>query len=237
MLRGLVRLWSGPPRCYACPVRTRTPARRKPERKAEVLSAFVDYLLKTGMLDLSLRPAAAALHTSPRMLVYYFGSKQRLLLAAIAEVRSRERARFARDIQRRRFGGSVARDIWTMWRWFTGKPREPYLRLFYELYARAASRPAKFKSFLDLISEDYIHLMEEGLVGWGFARAEAKTHATLHLATFRGLLLDLLTTGERGRVDAAAKLLAANVERELTQRRPALRGDHPVPASLQPLRG
>jgi AcrR family transcriptional regulator len=62
---------------------------RKPQRKAEVLSAFVDYLLKTGMHDLSLRPAAAALRTSPRMLVHYFGSKQGLLLAAIAEVRAR----------------------------------------------------------------------------------------------------------------------------------------------------
>ena len=210
---------------------------RKPERKAEVLSAFVDYLLKTCTLDLSLRPAAAALRTSPRMLVYYFGSKGRLLLAAIAEVRARERARFARDIRRRRFGGSVARDVWVMWRWFSGKPREPYLRLFYELYARAASRPAKFKAFLDLISEDYLHLMEEGLVSWGFPRAEAKSHATLHLATFRGLLLDLLTTGERARVDGAVKVLAAHLERELVQRNPAMRGAHPVPASLQPSRG
>src|SRR5262245_36478320 len=80
-------------------------ASRKPERQAAVLSAFVDYLLKTGMFDLSLRPAAAALRTSPRMLVYYFGTKEGLLLAAIAEVRARERARFARDIRRRRLGG------------------------------------------------------------------------------------------------------------------------------------
>jgi AcrR family transcriptional regulator len=217
-------------------VRKRTPARRKPHRRAEVLSAFADYLLKTGMLDLSLRPAAAALRTSPRMLVYYFGSKERLLLAAIAEIRSRERARFARDIRRRRFGGSVARDVWVMWQWFSGKAREPYLRLFYELYAHAAARPKKLRSFVELIGEDYLNVMEEGLVSWGFARAEAKAHATLHLATFRGLLLDLLTSGERSRVDAAVKVLAADLAQTLEQRTPALRGEHPVPASLQPKR-
>ena len=215
-------------------MKTKIRTRRKPERKAEVLSAFVEYLLKTGMLDLSLRPAAAALRTSPRMLVYYFGSKERLLLDAIAEVRTRERARFARDIRRRRFGGSVARDVWVMWRWFSGKPREPYLRLFYELYAHAASRPAKFRRFVDLISEGYLQLMEEGFVSWGFARPEARAQATLHLATFRGLLLDLLTTGERARVDAAAKVLAANLDRALVQRTPALNRDHPVPPSLGP---
>jgi AcrR family transcriptional regulator len=212
-------------------------ASRKPGRRDEVLSAFVDYLLRTGMFDLSLRPAAAALRTSPRMLVYYFGSKERLLLAAIAEVRSRERARFARDIRRRRFGGSVARDVWVMWRWFSGKAREPYLRLFYELYARAASRPGEFKRFVDLVSEDYVQVMEDGLVSWGFPRPEAKARATLHLATFRGLLLDLLTTGERTRVDAAVRVFAAELERELVQRTPALQSEHPLPTSLQPSKG
>jgi AcrR family transcriptional regulator len=164
------------------------------------------------------------------MLVYYFGSKQRLLLAAIAEVRARERARFARDIRRRRFGGSVARDVWVMWRWFSGRARAPYLRLFYELYARAASRPKTFRAFVDLISEDYLKLMEEGLVAWGFTRSDAKAHATLYLAAFRGLLLDLLTTGERTRVDAAVKVLAADLERALLERGPGLQTAHPTPA-------
>jgi len=215
-------------------VRKRTHQKRGARRKTEVLAAFSDYLLKTGMLDLSLRPAAAALRTSPRMLVYYFGSKERLLLAAIEEVRARERARFARDIQRRRFGGSVAGDVWEMWRWFSGKSREPYLRLFYELYGRAASRPRHFKYLLDVLSEDYLSLMTEGFVSWGFPRAEARVHATLYLAAFRGLLLDLLTTGERRRVDATVRVLAANLESELLKRGPALGREHPIPPSLRP---
>ncbi len=117
-----------------------------------------------------------------------------------------------------------------MWRWFSGRARAPYLRLFYELYARAASRPKTFRAFVDLISEDYLQLMEEGLVSWGFTRTEAKAHATLYLAAFRGLLLDLLTTGERTRVDAAVKVLAADLERALLERGPGLQTAHPTPA-------
>jgi AcrR family transcriptional regulator len=42
----------------------------------------VRYLLR-GVSDLSLRPAAAALGTTARMLIYYFGSRERLLFAAM----------------------------------------------------------------------------------------------------------------------------------------------------------
>jgi hypothetical protein len=96
---------------------------------------------------------------------------------------------------------------------------------------RAGGEPPKtFRAFVDLISEDYLQLMEEGLVSWGFTRTEAKAHATLYLAAFRGLLLDLLTTGERTRVDAAVKVLAADLERALLERGPGLQTAHPTPA-------
>jgi AcrR family transcriptional regulator len=49
-----------------------------PEHRAELLEKVVDYLLKHGLVDLSLRPLAAALRTSPRMLLYFFGSKEQL---------------------------------------------------------------------------------------------------------------------------------------------------------------
>jgi AcrR family transcriptional regulator len=49
------------------------------QRRAELLSRFIDYLLRSGMGDLSLRPAAAALGLTPRTLLYYFRSKEKLL--------------------------------------------------------------------------------------------------------------------------------------------------------------
>jgi len=209
------------------------PRKRDDRRRAELLAGFVQQLLQHGLADLSLRPAATALGTSPRMLLYYFESKEKLLVEAIAAVRAAERARLAHEMQRRRFGGSVSEVVWAVWRWFSGRRRGPYLRLFYELYALSASQPARFRRFLDLISEDYLAVMEEGLRSWGFEGPEARAAATLYLGTFRGLLLDLLTTGERARVDAAVRYLATSLENELVARKPLQRTRHPIPSALQ----
>jgi AcrR family transcriptional regulator len=80
---------------------------RTARRKAELLDDFIRYLLRRGVSDISLRPAAPALGTSPRMLIYCFGSRRRLLFAAVVEIRLRERVRFTEEIRRRPPGGSV----------------------------------------------------------------------------------------------------------------------------------
>ena len=209
------------------------PRRPKAERRARLLARVVDYLLRRGLHDLSLRPAAAAAGTSPRILLYYFGSKERLLVEAITEIRTRERLRLAEEMQGARFGGDVSQVVWDVWQWFSARRREPYLRLFYELYALAAANRRRFQRFVDAFSEDYLAVMREGLQQWGFAADESEAAATLYLATFRGLLLDLLTTGDRARVDAAVKQLAADLERELVRRRPDLRRRHPVPTAFR----
>ena len=64
------------------------PPKRDPRRRAELLDGVVRHLLAHGLGDLSLRPAAAAIGTSPQILLYYFGSKENLLLEAIGAVRA-----------------------------------------------------------------------------------------------------------------------------------------------------
>src|ERR1700680_2007852 len=46
-----------------------------PDRRLELLDEVADYILSNGLADLSLRPLAAAINTSPRMLLYFFGTK------------------------------------------------------------------------------------------------------------------------------------------------------------------
>ena len=50
-----------------------------PRRPVELLDAIIDYLLKHGVSDLSLRPLATAVHSSPRGLLYHFGSKEKMI--------------------------------------------------------------------------------------------------------------------------------------------------------------
>jgi AcrR family transcriptional regulator len=191
--------------------------KRDPKRKAAMLSAFADYLLQKGVSDLSLRPAAAALGTSARMLLYYFGSREQLLIEAMGEIRGRERAQLMTEMHKA-FRGSTVDIFRGVWQWYAGKRREPYLRLLFELYGRAFVDPDRFQGFLDLVSDDYFMMIEEGLLGRGLGRRESAIAATLYRATFRGLLIDLLSTGDRDRIDMAVQSLGENFERDLLAR-------------------
>ena len=61
-----------------------------PTRRAATLAKAAEYVLEHGLADLSLRPLAKALGTSPRMLLYDFGSKERLIHEILAEIRRHE---------------------------------------------------------------------------------------------------------------------------------------------------
>ena len=50
--------------------------------KATLLESLIAYLVRRGVADVSLRPMAAAVGTSARLLIFHFGSKERLLLEA-----------------------------------------------------------------------------------------------------------------------------------------------------------
>jgi AcrR family transcriptional regulator len=191
--------------------------KRDPKRKAAMLSAFADYLLQKGVSDLSLRPAAAALGTSARMLLYYFGTREQLLVEAMGEIRTRERAQLMAAMHRS-FRGSTVDIFRDVWQWYASEHREPYLRLLFELYGRAFVDPDRFQGFLDMVTDDYFMLIEEGLLGRGLGHRESTIAATLYRATFRGLLIDLLSTGDRERIDMAVKSLGENFERDLLAR-------------------
>ena len=59
------------------------------DRKSAYLDAVADYLLAHGLGAASLRPMAKAIGTSDRMLIYHFGSKAKLLEAALLRTSER----------------------------------------------------------------------------------------------------------------------------------------------------
>ncbi len=60
--------------------------RGRPEQREAFLAGAVAHVLAHGVATLSLRPLARALGTSDRMLLYYFGSRDRLLAAVLDAV-------------------------------------------------------------------------------------------------------------------------------------------------------
>jgi AcrR family transcriptional regulator len=155
-----------------------------PTRRAEVLDAAAAYVLAHGLAGLSLRPLAKTLGTSPRMLLYDFGSKEQLVNEVLAEIRRREERLLDADVH----------SLDEVWRWIAAPEREAFLRLFFEVYVAAMKRGEAspfVREWVDFLT----------------SRVD-ETTATLLIAVVRGLLLDRLATGDTKRTDAALALAA-----------------------------
>jgi AcrR family transcriptional regulator len=162
-------------------------------RRAELLDRAVNYVCRRGLAELSLRPLAKAIGSSPRVLLYYFGSKEELVVEIVRRGRARQQAMMAdlklTDLSPRQ----VARALWREW----SKPEwEPLTRLSFEVYALALSDRSRFPGYLEGAVNEWL----EALQGC------TTTQATALIAGFRGFLLDLLATHDRARIDRAVDL-------------------------------
>ncbi len=171
-------------------------------RRAELLDRAVDYVCRHGLADLSLRPLAKAIGSSPRVLLYYFGSKEALVVEIVRQGRARQRAMMAKltltDLSPRQ----VARALWLEW----SKPEwEPLTRLSFEVYALALSDRGRFPGFLDGAVNEWLEALRACTHLPGNKRAQSEALGTLLIAGFRGFLLDLLATHDRARINRAVE--------------------------------
>jgi AcrR family transcriptional regulator len=68
---------------------------RSVSRREELLDQVTDHVLEHGLIGLTLRPLAAAIGTSDRMLIYHFGSRDALVSAVV----DRATARAIREVE------------------------------------------------------------------------------------------------------------------------------------------
>jgi len=153
------------------------------------------------MSDLSLRELAAAIGTSHRMLIYHFGSREGLLVAVTRAVEEEQRSFLARLAADPAVGPREA--ITAMWRHLADTRLWPSERLFFEIYGQALQGRPGTAGFLDGIVEDWIAMITQYSAQLGIPPEAARADARLGIAVIRGLLLDLLATGDRALVDEA----------------------------------
>ena len=120
-----------------------TPAREGPQREA-FLAGTVAHVLRHGMATLSLRPLAAALGTSDRMLLYYLGTRETLLIAALDEVGRQLRTALATALPADPMPpAQLVRQAWTV---LQDPGAEPHLRLYLEISGLAARGQEPFST-------------------------------------------------------------------------------------------
>lgn len=122
------------------------------------------------------------------MLLYDFGSKERLIHEILAEIRRREVSLLEAEVH----------TLDDVWRWIAAPEREPFLRLFFEIYINTLGHEEAEPLVRDWL--DYLQ------TSWHPPVDEAT--ATLMVAVVRGLLLDRLATGDRARTDEALRRFA-----------------------------
>jgi AcrR family transcriptional regulator len=181
------------------------PRSRDEQRRRDLLLAVIATMAETGVGTRSLRDIAAAAGTSHRMLLHHFGSREELLVAVVEEVESRQKAMLTE------FPDDPLQAAVAMWASLRTPELRPFERLFFECYARAAQGEEPFNRMLPGAVDGWIAAVSE--------RAAAgidETAIRLGLAVTRGLLLDLVATGDTAAVDAAydrfLQLLAATAD-------------------------
>jgi AcrR family transcriptional regulator len=174
-----------------------------PDPKARLLAAVIDELTEHGLGDGSLRALASAVGTSHRMLIYHFGSKEGLLIEVVREMERRQLAGLAeleRELDADPALGPVDL-IRRFWQRVADPALWPAERLFFELYGQALQGREGTTPFLDGIVESWLGPLTESAVRRGSPPEVARADARFGLALTRGLLLDLLATGDRQGAD------------------------------------
>jgi AcrR family transcriptional regulator len=169
--------------------------------KEKLLEAVVDAALAGGIADKSLRAIAGAAGTSHRMLIHHFGSREGLLVEVIRAVEARQRAALAGLGAESGEGSGELAD--RFWKHLRSPELAPQERLFFEVYGQALQGRQWAKPLLEGIVEDWVGPVAAMLEADGVSPETARTVARLYIAVGRGLLLDVLATGDDHEVDTA----------------------------------
>lgn len=177
-----------------------TPGR--PEQREAFLVGAVEHVLAHGVGTLSLRPLAAALGTSDRMLLYYFGSRHALLAAVLERVSGALLAGLTAGLP----PGPLPPAALLAGLWEVGQdPRtEPALRLYVEVLGLAAARRPPFDAAARGVALGWLAWARERV---DVPEAERDDAAAGVLAAVDGLLLLRLAVGPEVAERAARRLV------------------------------
>jgi AcrR family transcriptional regulator len=171
--------------------------------RESLLTAALDHVTTHGVGDLTLRGLAAELGTSHRMLIYHFGSRGGLLAEVTSEVEARQRALMTATYDTDLPPLEAAARYWEE----TVEATLRYGPLFFELAANAMQGKEHAAALRDELIGSWLPSVTDLCRGIGIPEAQAETHARLALGAARGLLLDLLVSGQREEVAQSADLL------------------------------
>lgn len=171
-------------------------------KRAELLDAVVRYIAEHGLADLSLRPLAAALGTSSRMLIYYFGTKEELLVQALATHRPDLTTVFTEVND----AAGLRERLWDFWQANTRGSEAVSVTVMLQVLGAACAPHGPYAHYADEAIAAFLTALTARLRELDSVD-DPEVVATLLISGLRGILQDRLITGDVDRTDRAAHRL------------------------------
>ena len=143
---------------------------RETARRDQVAQAATDYVLEHGLVGLSLRPLAAELGTSDRMLLYHFDSKDDLVAAVLRVSNDRS----VGEIRAMPPSPDVRTAVLDLWAAVTSPRLSRCQRMYVEAAALGLFGREPYASVVREANEVWIGAVADHLVASGTPRAQAR---------------------------------------------------------------
>jgi AcrR family transcriptional regulator len=160
---------------------------RETSRRDAVAQAATDYVLAQGLVGLSLRPLAAALGTSDRMLLYHFASKDDLVATVLRVSNDRSVA----EIRALPPSPDVRTAVLDLWAAVTSPRLDRCQRMYVEAAALGLLGREPYASVVREANEVWVEAVADHLVASGTPRERGRRAVALLDAAFMGFQLDM----------------------------------------------
>lgn len=156
-------------------------------KRDDLTEAATDYALAHGLIGLSLRPLAAELNTSDRMLIYHFGSKDELVAAVLEASNTRSMAYIDAMVP----AASLRQAVLALWATYTEHDQvQRCQRMYVEAAALGLLGREPYASSIRASNALWIRTLSAYLERSGVTAQRAPGVANLIDATFNGVFLD-----------------------------------------------
>ncbi|MEZ0049025.1 AcrR family transcriptional regulator [Mycobacterium sp. MAA66] len=169
-------------------------------KREELLTATGAVLARTGVVDTSLRELASHLNTSARMLVYYFGSKEQLILEVLAR---QQRAAIPETEDLDLPESIAAHRQWCFddWRECTRGERSDTLRVVLQVFGAACGVDSPYREYTWTTMSLLTRNAQARLEAIGMPSPVAETRSRIALTAFQGLIIEYFTAEDTTIVD------------------------------------
>jgi AcrR family transcriptional regulator len=185
-----------------------------PSRKQQLLEDLIAYFIRHGVADVSLRPMAKEVGTSARLLIFHFRSKERLLLEVLDEMQTRLQQSLKELLAKPDANRSAP--LRMFWDWTLEEQNFAHLRVLYQLHILAAQDGKTYGKYLKRNSLNWLEVVQAILK----PSQRSPALATLIVAIFDGLFIEVMSSGDRRRATAAIDQFVEMARHYTAARRP-----------------